>query len=88
MNTLTPSHLNIITPSRLTMKQKLAFASWVVAVILSVVALLLPPTGVIDYSVIILVAQFLLLCATFLGVDSYVNMIKSHHGKSEENRLQ
>ena len=69
------------------MKQKLALASWVVAVILSVVALLLPPTGVIDYSVIILVAQFLLLCAAFLGVDSYVNMIKSHYGKSEENRL-
>ena len=44
------------------MKQKLALASWVVAVILSVVVL--------------------------LGVDSYVNMIKSHHGKSEENRLQ
>ena len=51
-------------------------ASWVVAVILSAVALLLPPTGYIDYSVLLLVAQFLLLCATFLGVDSYVNLIK------------
>ena len=60
------------------MKQKLALASWVIAVILSVVALLLPPTGVIDHSVIILVSQFLLLCATFLGVDGYVNIIKSH----------
>ena len=60
------------------MRQKLALASWFIAVILSVVALLLPPMGVIDHSVIILVAQFLLLCATFLGVDSYVNMIKSH----------
>ena len=37
------------------MKQKLALASWVIAVILSVVALLLPPMGVIDHSVIILV---------------------------------
>ena len=81
-------HLHIITPSSLTMKQKLALASWVVAVILSVVALLLPPTGVIDHSVIILVAQFLLLCATFLGVDSYVNMIKSHYGKAEKNQTQ
>ena len=44
------------------MKQKLALASWVVAVILSVVAL--------------------------LGVDSYVNMIKSHYGKAEKNQTQ
>ena len=58
------------------MKRKLALASWVVAVILSAVALLLPPTGYIDSSVLLLVAQFLLLCATFLGVDSYVNLIK------------
>ena len=58
------------------MKRKLALASWVVAVILSAVALLLPPTGYIDYSVLLLVAQFLLLCDTFLGVDSYVNLIK------------
>ena len=58
------------------MKRKLALASWVVAVILSAVALLLPPTGYIDCSVLLLVAQFLLLCATFLGVDSYVNLIK------------
>ena len=58
------------------MKRKLALASWVVAVILSAVALLLPPTGDIDYAVLRLVAQFLLLCATFLGVDSYVNLIK------------
>ena len=58
------------------MKTKLALASWVVAVILSTVALLLPPAGYIDHSVLLLVAQFLLLCATFLGVDSYVNLIK------------
>ena len=58
------------------MKTKLALASWVVAVILSAVALLLPPTGSIDHSVLLLLAQFLLLCATFLGVDSYVNLIK------------
>ena len=58
------------------MKRKLALASWVVAVILSAVAWLLPPTGYIDYSVLLLVAQFLLLCATFLGVDSDANLIK------------
>ena len=77
MNLKTSKPQNLIT-LKPNMKQKLALASWVIAVVLSVVALLLPPTGVIDNSVIILVAQFLLLCATFLGVDSYVNMIKSH----------
>ena len=50
------------------MKVKLAVASWVVAVVLSVTALLLPPMGIIDHSVLLLVAQFLLVCATFLGV--------------------
>ena len=58
------------------MKNRLALASWVVAVILSAVALLLPPAGYIDHSVLLLVAQFLLLCATFLGVDNYKNLIK------------
>ena len=57
------------------MKRLLALASWVVAVILSVVALLLPPAGYIDHSVLILVAQFLLLCATFLGVESFGNTV-------------
>ena len=66
------------------MKSKLAVASWVVAVVLASVALLLPPTGVIDHSVLILVAQFLLLCATFLGVDGYVNLIReAKQGKTE-----
>lgn len=59
------------------MKSKLALASWVVAVVLSAVALLLPPIGIIDHSVLLLVAQFLLLTATFLGVDGYVNLITS-----------
>ena len=60
----------------LQMKQKLALGSWVVSVVLSLLALLLPPTGYIDHSVLILVAQFLLLCATFLGVDGYTNLIR------------
>lgn len=59
------------------MKKYLALASWVVAVMLAVVSLLLPPKGVIDSSVLILVAQFLVLSATFLGVESYVNLIKT-----------
>ena len=57
------------------MKAKIALASWVVAVVLAFLALLLPPTGYIDHSVLLLVVQFLLLCATFLGVDGYVNIL-------------
>ncbi|MGM9674194.1 MAG: hypothetical protein ACI3X9_01830 [Bacteroidaceae bacterium] len=56
------------------MKRRLALASWVVAVVLSIAALLLPPMGCIDHSVLLLVAQFLLLCATFLGVDGYARL--------------
>ena len=46
------------------------------AIVFAITSLLLPPQGVIDSSVLVLVAQLLLLCATFLGVESYVNIIK------------
>jgi len=57
-------------------KHLIAIASFVVAVIMSFVALLLPPPGVIDQSVLLLIAQFLILTATLLGVSSYVESIK------------
>jgi hypothetical protein len=38
--------------------------------------LVIPPTGVIDSSVLIFVAQLLTLTATFLGIDNYVNLIR------------
>lgn len=69
--------------STCSMKSKLALASWVVAVLLSVLALLLPPMGYVDHSVLLLVAQFLLLCATFLGVDGYVRLIRSYRSESD-----
>ncbi len=59
------------------MKKVLAVASWIFAVVIASVSLFLPPTGVIDSSVLILIAQLFILAATFLGVDSYVNIIKS-----------
>lgn len=59
------------------MKRKIALASWVAAICLAVLSMLLPPMGVIDGTVLILIAQLFVLCATFLGVQSYVDLIKA-----------
>lgn len=48
-------------------------ASFVVGVTLTFLGLYLPPTGVIDNSVLIAAGQFLTLCATGLGVKEYVS---------------
>lgn len=46
-----------------------ALGSMVWAVVLSAVALMLPPAGTIDASVLILIAQILVLVATILGFN-------------------
>jgi hypothetical protein len=38
--------------------------------------LFLPPQGEIDSTVLMLVAQLLVLCATLLGVDGYYDKMK------------
>ena len=58
------------------MKQHLATASFVCAVIFAMVGLCIPPTGVIHSSVLMLVAQLFVLTATLLGVDSYSEHIR------------
>ena len=58
------------------MKRYLATLSWMVAMAFATISLFLPPKGQIDSSVLVLVAQLLVLVATFLGVDSYVNLIR------------
>ena len=50
------------------MKNKLAILSFLSAIIIAMIALWMPPQGEIDSSVLILVAQLLVLCATFLGI--------------------
>ena len=50
------------------MKTKLAILSFLSAIIFALLGLFLPPQGEIDSSVLILVAQLLVLCATFLGI--------------------
>lgn len=48
-------------------------AAFVVGVTLTFLGLFLPPTGVIDNSVLVAVGQFLTLAATGLGVKEYVD---------------
>jgi len=57
-------------------KVGIAIVAFAWALVISVVALFLPPQGEIDQSVLILVAQLLVLSATMLGVDSYVDKIR------------
>ena len=58
------------------MKTRLAWLAFFVAVVFATISLFMPPQGKIDASVLMWCAQLLILCATFLGVESYVNIIK------------
>lgn len=57
-------------------KKALATLALVVAGVLSIWAMLLPPQGEIDQSVLLAVAQFLVFSATLLGVELAVNRIR------------
>ncbi len=58
------------------MKRKIALLSFCSAVAFAAAGLYLPPMGVIDSTVLMLVAQLLVLCATLLGVDSYFDKLR------------
>ena len=66
------------------MKTKLAALSWLAAMIFAAWGFLVPPTGHINHSVLILVAQLLVLCATFLGVQSYVDIMNRKFLKPDD----
>ncbi|OYP40592.1 hypothetical protein [Prevotella sp. P5-50] len=57
------------------MKRILSLASFVCAILFAVAGMMMPPQGEISGSVLILVAQLLILCATFLGIKDYHNII-------------
>ena len=57
------------------MKRILSLASFVCAILFAVAGMIMPPQGEISGSVLILVAQLLILCATFLGIKDYHNII-------------
>jgi hypothetical protein len=58
------------------MKRKIALLAFCSAVAFAAAGLFLPPQGKIDSTVLMLVAQLLVLCATLLGVDSYFDKLK------------
>ena len=61
-------------------KKYLSIASFTAAIIFALIGMWMPPQGEIDGSVLILVAQFLVLCATFLGIKDYTNLISRRGG--------
>ena len=65
------------------MKWILATLALVVASIIAIWAMLLPPQGEVSQSVLIEVAQFLLYSATLLGVDIAIDKIKELLRKKE-----
>lgn len=52
-------------------KKTLAYFAFFFAIVFALLGLLLPPMGVIDASVNMLIAQLLVLCATLLGIKSF-----------------
>jgi hypothetical protein len=58
------------------MKRKIALLAFCSAVAFAAAGLFLPPQGEIDSTVLMLVAQLLVLCATLLGVDGYFDKMK------------
>ena len=58
------------------MKKKISLLAFCSAVAFAAAGLFLPPQGEIDSTVLMLVAQLLVLCATLLGVDSYFDKLK------------
>lgn len=56
-------------------KEILSAVALIVAGIIAVWAMLLPPQGEVDQSILITIAQFLVFAATLLGVDSRLERI-------------
>lgn len=57
------------------MKKYLTVASFAAAILFAATGMWIPPQGEIDSSILILVAQLLVLCATLLGIKDYTNLI-------------
>lgn len=51
-------------------KNVAAFIALIVGAVLGLWAMLLPPQGEVEESILVLVAQFLLFASTMLGIDS------------------
>ena len=65
--------------NRYNAKEIIAFFLSAVAAALGTVALILPPQGIIDNCVLILIGQILLFIATLLGVDGALERFTRRH---------
>ena len=72
--------------SKFNSKEIIAIWFAVVAALVSITALWMPPQGIIDETVLILIGQFLLFIATLTGVDGKLTRLAQHMGKGTEKR--
>lgn len=68
------------------MRNYMAFVALAWAIGLSVASLILPPAGVIDSSVLILIAQIIIFIATLVGIalPSYFNRLSNANNSSKK----
>jgi len=66
------------------LNSKEVIAIWfaIVAAIISITALWMPPVGIIDETVLVLIGQFLLFIATLMGVDGALTRFHELRQKS------
>lgn len=73
-------------------KKVLSMLSFFAAVVIGFIALLVPPPGIIDQSVLWFTAQLLVFCSGLLGIDLNINGMAhtgknkhEHHGEDADN---
>ena len=63
-------------------KEIIAIWFAIIAAIVSITALWMPPQGIIDETVLVLIGQFLLFIATLTGVDGALTRFRETRQKS------
>ena len=70
-------------------KEILALMALIVASVLAIWGMLLPPVGAVEQNLLILVAQFLVFAATLLGIGStFERLLRRLQGKGNQNSVK
>ena len=70
-------------------KEVLACMALIVASVLAIWGMLLPPVGAVEQNLLILVAQFLVFAATLLGIGStFERLLLRLQGKGNQNSVK
>ena len=70
-------------------KEILALLALIVASVLAIWGMLLPPVGAVEQNLLILVAQFLVFAATLLGIGStFERLLRRLQGKGNQNSVK